>query len=44
MTVVSCFNYAEAVFFATGCPDARGDLGKLECIQHVSDNDNYYPH
>ena len=25
--------------FATGWPDASGDLGKLDCIQYVGDND-----
>ena len=39
MTIVTCFNFAEAFCFATGWPGASGDLGKLDDIQYVSDND-----
>ena len=39
MTVVSCFNFAEVFCFTTGWPDASGNLGKLDCIQHLDDND-----
>ena len=27
------------IYFATGWPDASGDLGKLDCIHYVGDND-----
>ena len=27
------------VFYYTGWPDSSGDLGKLDCIQYVGDND-----
>ena len=33
MTIVTCFNFAEAFWFATGWPGASGDLGKLHGIQ-----------
>ena len=39
MTIVTCFNFAEPFCFATGWPGATGDLGKLDGIQYVSDND-----
>ena len=39
MTIVTCFNFAEAFCFATGWPGASGDLGKLHGIQYVGDND-----
>ena len=40
MTIVTCFNFAEAFCFATGWPGASGDLGKLHGIglQYVGDN------
>ena len=38
VTVVSCFNFAKRFGFATGWPDASGDLGKLDCIQYVGDS------
>ena len=38
MTIVTCFNFAEAFCFATGWPGASGDLGKLHSIQYVGDN------
>ena len=39
MTIVACFNFAEAFCFATGWPRASGDMGKLHSIQYVGDND-----
>ena len=39
VTIVTCFNFAEAFCFATGWPGASGDLGKLDGIQYVGDND-----
>ena len=39
MTIVTCFNFAEAFCFATGWPGASGDLGKVDGIQYVGDND-----
>ena len=39
MTIVTCSNFAEAFCFATGWPGASGDLGKLDGIQCVGDND-----
>ena len=39
MTIVTCFNFAEAFCFATGWPGASGDLGKLDGIQYVGDTD-----
>ena len=39
MTIVTCFNFAEAFCFATGCPGVSGNLGKLDGIQYVGDND-----
>ena len=39
VTIVTCFNFAEAFCFATGWPSASGDLGKLDGIQCVGDND-----
>ena len=44
MTIVTCFNFAEAFCFATGWPGASGDLGKLHGIQYVGDNDLYIDH
>ena len=38
MTIVTCFNFAEAFCFATGWPGASGDLEKLDGIQYVDDN------
>ena len=39
MTIVTCFNFSEACWFATGRPGASGDLGKWDGIQCVDDND-----
>ena len=39
VTIVTCFNFAEAFCFATGWPGASGYLGKLHGIQYVGDND-----
>ena len=39
VTIVTCFNFAEAFCFATGWLGASGDLGKLDGIQCVGDND-----
>ena len=39
MTIVTCFNFAEAFCCATGWPGTSGDLGKLDGIQYVGDND-----
>ena len=39
MTIVTCFNFAEAFCFATGWPGASGDLEKWDGIQYVDDND-----
>ena len=39
MTVVSCFNVAERFVFATGWPDASGDLERLDCIPYMGDDD-----
>ena len=39
MTIVTCFNFAKAFCFATGWPGASGDLGKLDGIQYVGDNE-----
>ena len=39
MTIVTCFNFAEAFCFATGLSGVSGDLGKLDGIQYVGDND-----
>ncbi len=39
MTIVTCFNVAEAFCFATGWPGASGDLGKLDGIQYVGNSD-----
>ena len=39
MTIVTSFNFAEAFCFATGWPGVSGDLGKLDGIQYVGDND-----
>ena len=39
MTIVTCFNFAEAFCFATCWPGASGDLGKLDGIQYMGDND-----
>ena len=39
MTIVTCFNFAEAFCFATGWPGASGVLGKLDGIQYVGDNE-----
>ena len=39
MTIVTCFNFAEAFCFATGWPGTSCDLGKLDGIQYVGDND-----
>ena len=39
VTIVTCFNFAEAFCFATGWPGASGDLGKSDGIQYVGDND-----
>ncbi len=39
MTIVTCFNFAEAFCFAIGWPGASGDLGKWDGIQYVDDND-----
>ena len=39
MTIVTCFNFAEAFCFTTGWPGTSGDLGKLDGIQYVGDND-----
>ena len=33
MTIVTCFNFAEAFCFATGWPGASGDLEKWDGIQ-----------
>ena len=35
VTIVTCFNFAEA----TGWPGGSGDMGKLDGIQYVGDND-----
>ena len=37
VTIVTCFNFAEAFCFATGWPSASGDLGKLHGIQYMGD-------
>ena len=41
MTIVTCFNFAEAFCFATGWPgaSAHGDLEKWDGIEYVDDND-----
>ena len=39
VTIVTCFNFAEAFCFATGWPGASGDLGKLDGIQYVGEID-----
>ena len=39
MTIVTCLNFAEAFCFATGWPGVSGDLGKLDGIPGVGDND-----
>ena len=39
VTIVTCFNFAEAFCFATGWPGASGDLGKLDGIHYVGVND-----
>ena len=39
VTIVTCFNFAEAFCFATGWPGTSGDLGKLDGIQYVGDNE-----
>ena len=39
MTIVTCFNFAEAFCFATGWPGASGDLEKWDDIQYLDDND-----
>ena len=39
MTIVTCFNFAEVFCFATGWPSVSRDLGKLDGIQYVGDND-----
>ena len=39
VTIVTCFIFAEAFCFATGWPGASGDLGKLDGIKYVDDND-----
>ena len=39
MTIVTCFNFAEAFRFAAGWPGASGDLEKWDGIQYVDDND-----
>ena len=38
MTIVTCFNFAEAFCFATGWPGTSDDLGKFHGIQYVGDN------
>ena len=39
MTIVKCFNFAEAFCVATGWPGTSTDLGKLDGIQYMGDND-----
>ena len=39
MTIVTCFNFAEAFCFASGWPCTSGDLEKWDGIQYVGDND-----
>ena len=39
MTIVTSFKFEEAFCFATGWPGASGDLGKLDGLQYVGDND-----
>ena len=44
MTIVTCFNFAEAFCFATGWTGASGDLEKLDSMQDVGDNDLWIDH